>query len=81
MQVIHTRLKDLTPVDIIFISSLPVCAGGVFAVTRPHQNPTADAYGVTVAVFPSPKLTEVTVMWPRQVTAADWQLYLVAVVW
>lgn len=40
---------------------------------------TADGEGATVASL-HPQLMEVTVMWRRQVTGANWQLYLVAVV-
>lgn len=87
---IHTRQRDITPAD-IFIPSRPPSYSDcqlhrVFAVnisvcvmTRLYQNLTADREGVTVAFF-HPQLMAVTVMWLRQVTGVNWQVYLVAVV-
>lgn len=86
------RPGDFILVDIIFISlqrpSYSDCQlHRVFAVnisvcvmTRQYQNLTADGERVTVAFF-HPQLMEVTVMWHRQVTLGNWQVYLVAVVW
>lgn len=84
------RPRDFILVDVIFISiqgpSYSDCQfHRVFAVnisvglmTRQHQNPTAVSEGLTPAFF-HPQLMEVTVMWQRQVTGVDWQVYLAAV--
>lgn len=82
------RPSDSVVVDIIFISTRGPCYSNcqfhsVFVVnmsvglmTR-YQNLTADGEGLTVISF-HPQLMEVTVMWHRQVTRVNWQVYFVA---
>lgn len=80
-EILYRRISSLSlyGASVAVIASCRGRLPNISVCVMTRQFLTADGEGATVASL-HPQLMEVTVMWRRQVTGANWQLYLVAVV-